>query len=214
MIDPANRSCDSWRHWAVTRFFASASWLCLTKPNPSPAVSRRSLFSASSLVWLGAFVLYRKRTTEPLNIALLRNRFYFDEIYAFLIKWTQGSLATVSAFFDRWILDGSDRAWIAAAGPGAADFCSGSCRSATCRPTRFLFGLGIIGLDLLHGFPLMLLFIVIRADCRGAPHSDRRAAAPDRPARRGALTTAGDACDIFPLRSGARGIPVRSLIPD
>src|SRR2546421_443211 len=52
-----------------------------------------------------AIALYRNRTTEPVDIKLLRHKFYFDEFYAWLIKWTQELLAHVSAFFDRWIID-------------------------------------------------------------------------------------------------------------
>ena len=52
-----------------------------------------------------AIILYRGRETDPLNLAPFRNRFYFDEIYAFLIAATQGVLSKISAFLDRWILD-------------------------------------------------------------------------------------------------------------
>ena len=94
---------------------------------------------------LGAFVLYRKRTTEPLNIALLRNRFYLDEIYAFLIKWTQGSLATVSAFFDRWILDGMIVRGLSG-GTWGGGFLLRLLQVGNLQAYGFLFGLGIIGL--------------------------------------------------------------------
>jgi len=35
----------------------------------------------------------------------LRHKLYFDEFYSWLIHWTQGLLAGVSAFVDRWIID-------------------------------------------------------------------------------------------------------------
>jgi NADH-quinone oxidoreductase subunit L len=93
----------------------------------------------------GALLLYRKRTTEPLNIALLRNRFYLDELYAFLIEWTQGALAAVSAFFDRWILDG-----MIVRGLGVGTWGSGFLlrllQVGNLQAYGFLFGLGIIGL--------------------------------------------------------------------
>ena len=52
-----------------------------------------------------AIVLYRNRASEPVDVDLLRHKFYFDEFYAWLIDWTQELLARVSAFFDRWIID-------------------------------------------------------------------------------------------------------------
>src|SRR5437016_8760820 len=51
-----------------------------------------------------AIILYRGRETDPLNLAPFRNRFYFDEIYAFLIAATQGVLSKISALLDRWLL--------------------------------------------------------------------------------------------------------------
>ena len=35
------------------------------------------------------------------------NKFYFDELYSFLIRASQEWLANLSAFLDRWILDGA-----------------------------------------------------------------------------------------------------------
>ena len=58
------------------------------------------LLGASLAIWL-----YRRRASDPLDIDLLRNRFYIDDFYVWLIESTQGLLARVSAFFDRWIID-------------------------------------------------------------------------------------------------------------
>jgi NADH-quinone oxidoreductase subunit L len=52
-----------------------------------------------------AVILYRNRPNEPLDIELLRHKFFFDEFYGWLIHWTQELLARVSAFVDRWIID-------------------------------------------------------------------------------------------------------------
>src|SRR5213596_1524791 len=90
-----------------------------------------------------AFALYRGRATEPVNVELLRRKFYFDEFYDWLIYWTQELLAHVSAFVDRWIIDagvvgGSSRgAW----GIGALLrlFQVGNLQAYV-----FLFGLGVV----------------------------------------------------------------------
>ena len=44
-----------------------------------------------------AFLLYRKRESDPLNFAILRNRFYIDEFYRWLIRATQDLLARIFA---------------------------------------------------------------------------------------------------------------------
>ena len=53
----------------------------------------------------GAIILYRRRVEDPLSINLLRHKFYFDELYRGLINATQGFLARLSGFIDRWIID-------------------------------------------------------------------------------------------------------------
>src|ERR1019366_704039 len=52
-----------------------------------------------------AFALYRNRPREAFDIGFLRQKFYIDEIYSWLIDRTQELLARISAFFDRWIID-------------------------------------------------------------------------------------------------------------
>src|SRR5438105_3873434 len=48
-----------------------------------------------------AIAIYRNRANEPIEIEVLRHKFYFDEFYAWLIKWTQELLVHFSAFFAR-----------------------------------------------------------------------------------------------------------------
>jgi NADH-quinone oxidoreductase subunit L len=92
-----------------------------------------------------AIVLYRNRQTDPIDLAPLRNRFYFDELYRFLIRATQGLLARLSAFIDRWILDGA-----AIRGASATTWGLGSLlrlfQVGNLQGYAFLFGLGIVGL--------------------------------------------------------------------
>jgi NADH-quinone oxidoreductase subunit L len=56
-----------------------------------------------------AWVIYGNIPAEPLRGLLmrpLRDKFYFDEFYAALIAGTQDLLAKLSAWFDKWIIDG------------------------------------------------------------------------------------------------------------
>ena len=66
-----------------------------------PALAIGTMIVGSGL----AIAIYRNRTSDPIDVEVLRHKFYFDEFYAWLINWTQELLAHVSAFFDRWIID-------------------------------------------------------------------------------------------------------------
>ena len=119
----------------------------LVLPNEKAAVLIVPVVALSALVIgvAGALVLYRKKDHEPLRIALFRNRFYIDEIYGALIRATQGALASLSAFIDRWILDGfvvrglSSTTW-------GSGFLLRLLQVGNLQAYGFLFGLGIIGL--------------------------------------------------------------------
>jgi NADH-quinone oxidoreductase subunit L len=92
-----------------------------------------------------AILLYRRRESDPIDFALFRKGFYFDEIYSFLINATQGVLATISGFIDRWILDAGF-----VRGAGGATWGIGSLlrllQVGNLQAYSFLFGLGIVGL--------------------------------------------------------------------
>ena len=92
-----------------------------------------------------AVLLYREKTREPVDVALFRNRFYIDELYSFLIKWSQGLLAAVSGFIDRWILDGAAVRGLSGATWGSG-FLLRLLQVGNLQAYGFLFGLGIIGL--------------------------------------------------------------------
>src|SRR5204862_5968995 len=68
-----------------------------------PALALGAALSGAIL----AIFVYRHREADPINLAPLRKRFYFDELYSFLIRARQELLARLSAFLDRWILDGT-----------------------------------------------------------------------------------------------------------
>jgi NADH-quinone oxidoreductase subunit L len=102
-------------------------------------------FAATIVGVVLAVILYRNQQSDPLDFALLRKRFYFDELYAFLIAATQGLLASLSAFIDRWILDvGFIR------GASTTTWGIGSLlrllQVGNLQAYSFLFGLGIVGL--------------------------------------------------------------------
>jgi NADH-quinone oxidoreductase subunit L len=52
------------------------------------------------------YVLYAGKDKDPILIPPFKQKFYFDELYAALIAGTQDLLAKVSAFLDKWFIDG------------------------------------------------------------------------------------------------------------
>ncbi len=92
-----------------------------------------------------AVLLYRKREHEPISVTFIRNRFYIDEFYEWLIEATQEFLARVTAFVDRWIVDAG-----AVSGVSGATFGFGSLlrlfQVGNLQAYAFLLGLGIVAL--------------------------------------------------------------------
>jgi NADH-quinone oxidoreductase subunit L len=106
-----------------------------------PAVAIGILILGSGL----AIALYRNRTSEPLDLELLRHKLYFDEFYGWLIDWTQELLARISAFVDRWIIDAG-----AVCGSSGGIWGIGALlrlvQVGNLQAYLFLFGLGIVAL--------------------------------------------------------------------
>ncbi len=104
-----------------------------------PVLAFAALFLGGGL----AFSLYRNRETDPIDAAILRRRFYFDEFYAWLINWTQDLLATIAAFFDRWLVDAG-----AVRGASGATWGMGALlrlvQVGNLQAYSLLFGLGIV----------------------------------------------------------------------
>jgi NADH-quinone oxidoreductase subunit L len=104
-----------------------------------PVLAFVALFVGSGL----AIALYRNRVSEPIDVEVLRNKFYFDEFYTWLINWTQELLARVSAFFDRWIID-----TVAVDGSSRGTWGIGAVlrliQVGNLQAYAFLFGLGVV----------------------------------------------------------------------
>ncbi len=106
---------------------------------PALAISAM-LLGAGVAIWL-----YRKRTSDPIHVDLFRRKFYIDEFYDWLIDWTQELLASVSAFFDRWIIDAG-----MVRGTSGGTWGFGALlrllQVGNLQAYSFLFGLGIVAL--------------------------------------------------------------------
>src|SRR5205809_3997371 len=106
-----------------------------------PVLAIVDLFIGSGL----AFAIFRYMATDPVALELLRQKFYFDELYNWLICWTQELLARVAAFFDRWIIDAG-----AVGGSSRGTWGVGALlrlvQVGNLQAYVFLFGLGIVAL--------------------------------------------------------------------
>ncbi len=87
--------------------------------------------------------LYWGRETEPLNIRLFANKFYFDEIYAKIVRVCQDSVAAVLRVLDSLFIDGL--------GVGGAKSLASNAgnalrriQSGNIQGYAFLFGIGVL----------------------------------------------------------------------
>ncbi|MDX6765566.1 MAG: NADH-quinone oxidoreductase subunit L [Candidatus Methylacidiphilales bacterium] len=62
--------------------------------------------SAFVLAAAAGFGFYRSRTEEPFSLSILRNKFYSDEIYGFLVVRPHDALSRAASWFDQWIIGG------------------------------------------------------------------------------------------------------------
>jgi NADH-quinone oxidoreductase subunit L len=119
----------------------------LTLPVENEVAAVVSVLAIVALILGGglAFVVYRGRSTEAVNLELLRRKFYYDEFYSWLIYWTQDLLARVSAFVDRWIIDaGAVRG--ASQGTWGIGALLRFIQVGNLQAYAFLFGLGVVAL--------------------------------------------------------------------
>lgn len=95
-----------------------------------------------------AFALYWKAEADPIQrhlglfSSILRNRFYIDEIYSFLILITHETLSQIAAWLDRWVLSGL----VVRGAHGTADLTGRALRmlqTGNIQTYAFLFVIGI-----------------------------------------------------------------------
>jgi len=96
-------------------WFGIPEWLVENKAISAEHAPRSVMIAALAALAIGAgaaAALYaRGATTDALNKLpvlswVLRNKFFFDEIYMVLVKVGQGTLAWLCGFVDRWIIAG------------------------------------------------------------------------------------------------------------
>ena len=104
------------------------------------------ILSLSALI-LGAglaIVLYNGKLKDPIHIPFLANKFYIDELYAFLIRNTQDLMARFASRFDRLILDGAVVRGLFAGGTYSTGFMLRLFQVGNLQGYAFLFGAGVV----------------------------------------------------------------------
>jgi NADH-quinone oxidoreductase subunit L len=124
--------------------FIAGRFLAVPVESPDPVVMALSVlaFLAGAIL---AWVLYNGRESDPVIIPLLANRFHIDEIYQTGIALTQDLAASLSATFDRWILDGAIVRGISG-GVWVTGFVLRFLQLGNLQAYAFLFGAGSMGL--------------------------------------------------------------------
>lgn len=79
-------------------------------PGPHPEGHGHTVLIASLVAFFvgtaAAIVLYRGKDKDPVNIKLFANKFYFDEIYAVIVRIFQDRLAWIITAIERVFVDG------------------------------------------------------------------------------------------------------------
>ena len=131
----------------VARFFAVGEHAAVT-PGEQAHHAPWVVFVATAVFVAGValgFVLYRDKVRDPVRVALLQHKFYFDEFYAKLVRFTQDALARGSAWFDRWAIDGLGVRGLSGATYGAG-FVLRFLQVGNLQAYAFFFAVGVLAI--------------------------------------------------------------------
>ena len=102
-----------WKFFGLNDFL-NAHWKNLKAATPTAHAAALIGGSIASLTGLGlGWLIYRRAKEDPLPAKLgrfahgMRGKFYFDELYVWLNRWTQEKLSHMADWFDRWIVAGT-----------------------------------------------------------------------------------------------------------
>ena len=94
---------------------------------------------------IAAWMLYSGRATDPLNVEVLAQKFYIDEIYERFLVRTQQRLAGILNWIDGWVLDGFILRGSAYLSVGVGEILR-LFQTGSLQTYAFLFSLGTAGL--------------------------------------------------------------------
>jgi NADH-quinone oxidoreductase subunit L len=93
--------------------------------------------------FLAGAKLYRNAEKDPVNIPLFANKFYFDEIYAVIVKFAQDRLAWIVNALEKMLVDSSTTRLPAAIVSGLGGLFR-RLQSGNLQSYTFVFGAGVI----------------------------------------------------------------------
>jgi len=129
--------------FAGYHFFISHFWSLPAEEHTDFLVL--GLGTGAFILGLGcAALLYRGRTYDPITIPLFARKFYFDELYAWLVRVTHDLLATICGWFDKWVLDVALVRGLVAGGAWASGFAMRLVQTGNLQGYSLLFGAGVI----------------------------------------------------------------------
>jgi NADH-quinone oxidoreductase subunit L len=109
----------------------------------SPLGAMAVSFIAFAAGAASGFYLYNGKNKDGIEIPLFEHKFYIDEFYNNLIKWTQDLLANISGFIDRWVIDGGIVRGLGGVTWGAG-FALRFLQIGNLQAYVFLFGAGVV----------------------------------------------------------------------
>jgi NADH-quinone oxidoreductase subunit L len=102
-----------WKFFGLNDFL-TAHWKNLKAATPTAHTAALIGGSIASLTGLGlGWLIYRSAKEDPLPAKLgrlahgMRRKFYFDELYVWLNRWTQEKLSHMADWFNHWIVAGT-----------------------------------------------------------------------------------------------------------
>jgi len=91
-----------------------------------------------------AFVLYKGKDKDPINIPLFRNKFYFDEIYAWIIKIFQDAFAAIIHFLDEFVIGAMIVGGLSRSATGIGNVFRRYAQSGSLNSYVFLMAVGVL----------------------------------------------------------------------
>lgn len=101
-----------------------------------------SLIALGLGIFLG-ITLYLGKSKDPVRIPLFAKKFYFDEIYAWIVSYVQDTLAWILSAIDKGIIDGLTTRLPAGIARGLGSW-SRRLQGGSIQGYTFLFGLGVV----------------------------------------------------------------------
>jgi NADH-quinone oxidoreductase subunit L len=123
--------------------FVAPIFIKVPEHEGSPIVAIAVSLIAFAAGAASGFYLYRGKNKDEIDIPLFEHKFYIDEFYGSLIKWTQDLLANISGFVDRWVIDGGIVRGLGGLTWGTG-FALRFLQIGNLQAYAFLFGIGVV----------------------------------------------------------------------